>query len=70
MIMAYDSETVALLRKVLDEAWENLSPKQRAGITKSDLAQRILLVALQGERDPARLRTRCAVMEAEVATGA
>jgi len=54
---AYDPETVTLLRAVLDEAWANLLPAQKARTSKSDLAERILEVAAQGERDPIRLRT-------------
>ena len=53
---AYDPETVTLLREVLDETWEKLSPKQRARTQKSDIALRILRLAMRGERDPVRLR--------------
>jgi hypothetical protein len=55
---AYDPETVSLLRTALDQAWATLSPHQRAGITKSELAQRLLEFAALGERDPVRLRVR------------
>jgi hypothetical protein len=55
---SYDPETIALLRTVLDAAWNALSPERRARITKADLALRILNVAAQGERDPIRLRRR------------
>jgi hypothetical protein len=51
----FDLETLKLLREVLDEAWERLSPKQRARIQKSDIALRILRHALGGERDPAKV---------------
>jgi hypothetical protein len=54
---AYDPETVNLLRGVLDEAWERLSPEQQARTQKSDVALRILRLALRGERDPVKLRT-------------
>jgi hypothetical protein len=53
---AYDPETVNLLREVLDETWEELSPKQKARTQKSDIALRILRLAMRGERDPVRLR--------------
>jgi hypothetical protein len=53
---AYDPETVNLLREVLDEAWEKLSPEQQARSQKSDIALRILRLAMRGERDPVRLR--------------
>ena len=62
----FDLETLKLLREVLDEAWERLSPKQRARIQKSDIALRILRHALGGERDPAKL-WRAAVTEVLVA---
>jgi hypothetical protein len=56
----YDPEMVALLRQVLDETWEALSPQQRAITSKSELALRILTIAAQGEIDPARLHARAA----------
>jgi hypothetical protein len=55
---AYDPETLTLLRRALDEAWDTLLPPQRARITKSELAQRMLKFAALGERDPVRLRVR------------
>jgi hypothetical protein len=58
----YDPETVTLLRAALDTAWANLTPGQQTSTSKSDLAERILLLAAKGERDPIRLRTR-AVLE-------
>jgi hypothetical protein len=53
---AYDPETVDLLRQVLDEAWESFSPEQQARTQKSDVALRILRLAMRGERDPVKLR--------------
>jgi hypothetical protein len=58
---SYDPETIALLRKVLDEAWANLLPSQQAATNKGILAQRILKLAAQGERDPIRLRTNAVI---------
>lgn len=52
----FDSETVQLLRSVLDEAWQCLRPDEQARATKSLLAERILKLAAGGERDPIRLR--------------
>jgi hypothetical protein len=52
----YDSETVMLLRGVLDDAWERLTFEQRAQTQKSEVALRILQLAQRGERDPMRLR--------------
>jgi hypothetical protein len=53
---AFDPETVNLLRGVLDDAWERLSPEQQARTQKSDVALRILRLAMRGERDPVKLR--------------
>jgi hypothetical protein len=50
-------ETLELLRAVLNEAWEVLTPEQQVDTFKSDMALRILRLAQQGERDPAKLRT-------------
>jgi hypothetical protein len=58
---AYDPETINLLRSVLDQAWNSLSPLQRDQTTKSDMALRILKLALAGESDAAKLRTRAVV---------
>jgi hypothetical protein len=52
----HDSETVRLLRDVLDDAWERLTFEQRARTQKSEVALRILRLAQRGERDPMRLR--------------
>jgi hypothetical protein len=52
----YDPETVELLRTALDEAWGTLAPAKQVLISKSDLAERVLLLAATGERDPGRLR--------------
>jgi hypothetical protein len=53
---AFEADTLRLLRAVLDEAWDALTPEQRSDTFKSDMALRILRLAQQGERDPARLR--------------
>jgi hypothetical protein len=52
----YDPEAIALLLSALDEAWETLPPARRAMTSKTTLAQRILRLAANGERDPIRLR--------------
>jgi hypothetical protein len=52
----YDSDTVTLLRDILEEAWERLTFEQRAQTPKSEIALRILRLARRGERDPMRLR--------------
>jgi hypothetical protein len=52
----FDSETIAILKQTLDEAWGRLRPEQQATMLKTTLAERILKSAAQGERDPERLR--------------
>jgi len=52
----FDMDTVSLLRQTLEEAWVSLRPAQRATMSRTLLAERILKSAAAGERDPARLR--------------
>jgi hypothetical protein len=52
----HDPETLALLRRVLDEVWETLAPEQRERTLKSEVALRILKLSNCGVRDPAKLR--------------
>jgi hypothetical protein len=51
-----DPETLALLRRVLEEAWEALAPEKREQSLKSEVASRLLRFANCGVRDPANLR--------------
>jgi len=51
----FDPKTVALLKETLEDAWASLKPGQRTTISRSLLAERILKVASQGERDRERL---------------
>lgn len=51
----FDLDTIALLRETLDDAWAALRSDQRAGVSRTLLAERILKCAALGERDPARL---------------
>jgi hypothetical protein len=51
----FDLKTVALLRETLDDAWACLPAEQRAMTSRPLLAQPILKLAAQGERDPERL---------------
>jgi hypothetical protein len=52
----YTPETMMLLREALEDAWAALRPDERARASKTILALRLLEVAAEGERDPARLR--------------
>ena len=51
----FDLQTVALLRHVLDDAWASVPVKQRAGTSRTALAEGILAEAAKGERDRGRL---------------
>jgi hypothetical protein len=53
----FDPMTVAMLRKVLEDAWSRL-PAGQTDVTRSLLAERILKAAKAGERNPMRLRAR------------
>ena len=55
---AFDPETIALLRAVLDEAWDSLNAQEQAQSSKSLLAERILHLAATGERDPSSIACR------------
>ena len=52
----FDAQTIALLKVALDEAWDRLSPKLKATMLKTTLAERILKSAAEGERNRKRLR--------------
>ncbi len=49
-------EEIELLRNVLDDAWASLNSKEQTFIAKSELAEHILRLAADGERDPRQLR--------------
>jgi hypothetical protein len=58
-LTAHDPDTIGMLRRVLDDAWANLSPHpphQQTQANKSIMAQELLKLAADGERDPTRLR--------------
>ncbi len=52
----FDPETLSLLRAALSDAWSCLRAEQRAVTSQSILAERILKLAAEGERNPDRLR--------------
>ena len=51
----FDLQTVTLLRETLEDAWASLRPEQRATMSRTLLAERLLRSAAQGEREPQRL---------------
>ena len=50
-----DLKTVRIVNEVLDDAWYSLGPEQQAMMSKTVLAERILMSAAKGERDRKRL---------------
>jgi hypothetical protein len=52
----FNPETITLMRRALDDAWDCLEPEAQATVLKTTLAVRILESASQGERDRKRLR--------------
>ena len=50
-----DLKTVRVVTEVLDDAWYSLGPEQQAMMSKTVLAERILMSAAKGERDRKRL---------------
>ena len=55
---AFDPETIAMLRDVLDEAYAAIPKSLREPSIKTELAAVILKKASAGQRDPTRLRTQ------------
>ena len=53
--VAFDPETLATLEGVFDEAWVSIQAQRNGNITRAALAERILNLAVKGERNPARL---------------
>ena len=51
----FDLQTVALLREALDQAWASIRPEQQVNLNRTLLAEGILKLAAQGERNPDRL---------------
>ena len=51
----FDPETILLMRGVLDDAWAYLRPQERATMSRTQLAEGILALAAEGERNPDRL---------------
>jgi len=55
-LVPLDLKTVRIVNDVLDDAWCSLSAEQQAMMSKTVLAERILVSAAKGERDRERLR--------------
>ena len=52
---AFDPETIALLRAVLDGAWNSLNAQEQAQSSKTLLAERMLRLAATGEGTATRI---------------
>ena len=53
-----DPKTLVILETAFDEAWITLKTNGNSNIKPSELARRILHLAMEGERDPTRLHDR------------
>jgi hypothetical protein len=51
----FDLKTVSLMRETPDDAWAYLHPQERETTSRTVLAEAILALAAQGERNPNRL---------------
>ena len=51
----HEQDTIRMLRQVLDDAWATLSPQLQTQANKAIIAQELLRLAANGERDPNRL---------------
>jgi hypothetical protein len=63
---AHDQDTIGMLRQVLDDTWATLSPGLQTQANKAIIAQEILKLVADGERDPTRL-CELAVLTVEAA---
>ena len=52
----HSKATVKLLRTAVKDAWDSLTPEQRKGVRRSDMAAAILQKAAEGERDSEKLK--------------
>jgi hypothetical protein len=62
--MLFDPETIGILKSVLEDSWACVIPHQQRVLLKTQLAERILAAAAEGEGDPGRLRARAMVAPA------
>lgn len=58
----FNADEIVLLKTVLEDAAALLPVQKRTSETKALMAQKILICAAKGERDPVRLRT-AAILE-------
>src|SRR5271157_108466 len=53
--VAFDPKTLAFLEGVFDEAWASIQAQRNGNIMRAAVAERILNLAVKGERNSARL---------------
>jgi len=49
----FDSEALSVMQAALDEAWVALAPNRRTSETRERIAQAVVRLAMQWEREPA-----------------
>lgn len=49
---AFDSQALSLMRAALDQAWVALPPDQQTPEARERIAQAVVMLATQWERDP------------------
>jgi hypothetical protein len=52
---SFDPQTLIILETVFDEAWLTLKAEGNQTVRPDELARSLLRLAMEGERDPARL---------------
>lgn len=52
----FSPEEIDVLRKALDSAWARMSLKEQSECNRSGIAEHILKLAADGERNPVQLR--------------
>ena len=63
--VAFDPETLAILEGVFEEAWVSIQAQRNGNITRAALAERILNLAVKGERNPLDSALSRSKMDAE-----
>jgi hypothetical protein len=53
---SFDPQTLVVLETAFDEAWLTLKSIGNATVKPNELARSVLQLAVEGERDPVRLR--------------
>ena len=50
----FDSEALSLMQAMFDQAWADLPPDRQTPETRERIAQAVVMIAINWERDPAR----------------